>query len=669
MNKNETKEKIEKLRSEINLHNYKYYIEHNPEISDFQFDSLMNQLQDMEREYPEFQDPNSPTQRVGEDINKEFEQAEHKYPMLSLGNTYSKEELNAFNRRVTKTIKEKIEYVCEFKYDGVAISLTYKNGQLERAITRGDGNVGDVVTNNIKTIKTVPLTLQNDDYPEEFEIRGEVFMPRNGFEKFNKEREKNGGEVFANPRNATSGSLKLQNSSLVAKRPLDCFLYQVLGENLPYDSHYANVMKAKEWGFKIPDVIRKYEDFEQVFEFIEEAGNLRGKLNYDIDGVVVKINDFGQRKRLGLTAKSPRWAIAYKFKAEQVETELKSVDFQVGRTGAVTPVANLEPVFLSGTTVKRASLHNQDQIELLDVRIGDMVYVEKGGEIIPKIVGVNKDKRTNDSKQIQFVEHCPACNEKLVRPRGEAAHYCPNENGCPPQIKGKIEHFVSRKAMNIGAAEATIEALYDKGFIKTPADLYSLKKEQLLELDRFAEKSARNLIDSIKESKHVPFSKVLYALAIKYVGESLAKKLATCFKSIDNLRDASYDELIAMNDVGEQIAKSIIQYFNKDSNNQIIEKMKNSGVKMYIEEQELPGEKKQPLKGLNIVISGTFRNHSRNELSDMIEQYGGNNTSSVSNNTDFILAGDNAGQKKLNKANKLNIPVISEDEFFKKISS
>ncbi len=669
MNKNEAKEKIEKLRSEINLHNYKYYIEHNPGISDFQFDSLMNQLQDMEREYPEFQDPNSPTRRVGEDINKEFEQAEHKYPMLSLGNTYSKEELNAFNTRVTKIIKEKIEYVCEFKYDGVAISLTYKNGQLERAITRGDGNVGDVVTNNIKTIKTIPLTLQNNDYPGEFEIRGEVFMPRDGFEKFNKEREKNGGEVFANPRNATSGSLKLQNSSLVAKRPLDCFLYQVLGENLPYDSHYENVMKAKEWGFKIPDVIRKYEDFEQVFEFIEEAGDSRGKLNYDIDGVVVKINDFGQRERLGLTAKSPRWAIAYKFKAEQVETKLKSVDFQVGRTGAVTPVANLEPVFLSGTTVKRASLHNQDQIELLDARIGDMVHVEKGGEIIPKIVGVNKDKRANDNKQIQFVEYCPACNEKLIRPRGEAAHYCPNENGCPPQIKGKIEHFVSRKAMNIGAAEATIEALYNKGFIKTPADLYSLKKEQLLELDRFAEKSARNLINSIKESKHVPFPKVLYALGIKYVGESLAKKLATRFKSIDNLRDASYDELIAMNDVGEQIAKSIIQYFNKDSNNQIIEKMKNSGVKMYIEEQELPAEKEQPLKGLTIVISGTFQNHSRNELSDMIEQYGGNNTSSVSNKTDFILAGDNAGPKKLNKAKELNIPVISEDEFFKKISS
>ncbi len=668
MNKQKAKEKIEKLRSEINHHNYKYYIEHKPEINDFQFDALMNELQDMEHKFPEFYDPNSPTQRVGEDINKEFEQAEHKYPMLSLGNTYSKEELNAFNTRITKSIKDKIEYICEFKYDGVAISLTYKHGRLDRAITRGDGNAGDIVTNNIKTINTIPLALHNNDYPDEFEIRGEVFMPRDGFDRFNEERKKKGGEVFANPRNATSGSLKLQNSSMVAKRPLDCFLYQVLGEELPYQSHYENVMKAREWGFKIPDVIRKYEDFEQVFDFIEEAGNMRGKLNYDIDGVVIKINDYGQRERLGITAKSPRWAIAYKFKAERVETGLKSVDFQVGRTGTVTPVANLEPVLLSGTTVKRASLHNQDQIELLDVRIGDTVYVEKGGEIIPKIVGVNKEKRPKDSKKIQFVEHCPACNEKLVRPKGEAAHYCPNENGCPPQIKGKIEHFVSRKAMNIGAAEATIEALYDKGLINTPADLYSLKKEQLLKLDRFADKSAQNLVDSIKKSKQVPFPKVLYSLGIKYVGEALAKKLAIRFKSIDNIRNANYDELISMDDVGEQIAKSIIQYFNKESNIHIIEKMKETGVKMHIEEEETSGGKEQVLQGLTIVISGTFQHHSRNELSNIIEQYGGNNTSSVSGNTDFLLAGENAGPKKINKAKELNIPVISEDDFFKKFS-
>jgi DNA ligase (NAD+) len=661
MTKDEARKKIQQLREKINKHNYNYFVLNKPEISDFEYDTLLNELINLEKQYPEFGDENSPTQRVGSDINKEFEQAGHKYPMLSLGNTYSQEELNEFNNRITKTIKEKIEYVCEYKYDGAAISLTYRDGRLARAITRGDGTRGDVVTENVKTIKSVPLVLRGNDYPKEFEIRGEVFMPRDKFAQFNEQRKANGAEPFANPRNAAAGTLKIQNSSIVAKRPLDCFLYYMLGEGLPFDTHYENVLKAKDWGFKVPGEIRKYNNFEGVFEFIEEADKKRNSLDYEIDGVVIKINDYKQRNRLGTTAKIPRWAIAYKFKAEQVETKLVSVDFQVGRTGAITPVANLQPVHLAGTTVKRASLHNADQIALLDARVGDSVFVEKGGEIIPKIVGVNKEKRPKDSKPIEFVEKCPECGTNVLRPPGEAAHYCPNENACPPQIKGKIQHFVSRRAMDIGAAEATVEALYNKGFIGTPADLYTLKKEQVLQLERFADKSADNLLKSIEKSKNIPFPRVLYALGIRFVGETVAKKLAFRFKSINNLVDAGFDGLIAVDDIGERIARSIVEYFRKGSSRRIIEKLKQAGVKMEIEIEQQEIENR--LDGKHIVISGTFAKYSRDALKEMIERFGGKNTSSISSNTDYLVAGENMGPKKRKQAEELNVPIISEDAF------
>lgn len=661
MDAQEAKKRIDRLRELINTHNYKYYVLNQPEISDFEYDSYMNELIQLEEQFPEFQDPNSPSRRIGADLNQEFEQAYHAYPMLSLGNTYSYQELTEFYNRITKSIKEPLEYVCEFKYDGAAISLTYVNGRLERALTRGDGEKGDIVTNNIKTIKSVPLVLYGDDYPQKFEIRGEVFMPHDGFQQFNEERKKKGLEPFANPRNAAAGSLKLQNSSFVAQRPLDCFLYFVLGENLPYASDYENVLKAKEWGFKIPDVIRKYDRFEAVFPFIEEAYQMRDNLNYDIDGVVIKVNDYDQREQLGMTAKSPRWAIAYKFKAEQVATRLNSIEFQVGRTGAVTPVANLEPVFLAGTTVKRASLHNADQIALLDVREGDEVYVEKGGEIIPKIVGVNKEKRPSDSKPITFIEFCPECGTPLQRPEGEAAHYCPNENGCPPQIKGKIEHFISRNAMDIGAAKATTEMLYNKGLVKNPADLYALTKPQLLQLDRFADKSAQNLLDSIEASKKVPFNRVLYAIGIKYVGQALANKLAARFKSMERLRNATYEELIAMDDVGERIAKSILDFFSKTSNQQIIDRLQQAGVQMETEEHE-ENRQSRALEGKKLVISGTFEHYSRSQIQKLIESCGGQSTSSVTSNTDYLVAGEKPGPKKINQAQELQIPVISEQE-------
>ncbi len=668
MNKQEARDTIQKLRTKINKHNHQYYVLSQPAISDFEYDNLMHELIELEKRFPEFTDPNSPSQRVGNDINKEFEQAEHQYPMLSLGNTYTKEELTDFHNRLVKLLDNKeVEYVCEYKYDGVAISLRYVNGKLEKAITRGDGTRGDVVTENVKTIRSIPLELQGGNFPNNFEIRGEIFMPRDRFNKFNEERKANGETPFANPRNAASGSIKLQNSSLVARRPLDCFLYQITGKGLPHQQHYENVMAAKNWGFKVPEVMEKYQSFNKVFEFIEKADSNRRQINYDIDGVVLKVNSYKQRETLGYTAKIPRWAIAYKFKAEQVTTTLNSVDFQVGRTGVITPVANLEPVHLAGTTVKRASLHNADQVELLDVRLGDTVFVEKGGEIIPKIVGVDKSKRPADSQPIRFIDHCPECRSPLIRREGEADHICPNENGCPPQIKGKIEHFVSRKAMDIGTAKATIEQLYNNGMVKNVADLYDLRKENLTRLERFADKSADNLVKSIESSKEVPFERVLYAIGIKHIGENIAKKLAKHYGSIDKIKNAPFDDLVSLNDIGEQIAQSIIDFFSKPSNNEIIERLKNAGVKMSVDKDK-QAEKSNKLNQQTFVISGTFTGHSRDEIRKLIEQNGGKNTKSISSYTNYLVAGESAGPKKLKKAEELNVKIISEQEFMNLLS-
>ena len=664
MDKEQAKERIKQLRKELTEHNYRYYVIAKPTITDFEYDKLMEELTHLEENFPEFKDKNSPTQRIGSDINKEFTQVRHKYPMYSLSNTYSEEEITDFESRIKKTLSDSIEYVCELKYDGVAISITYRNGKLEQAVTRGDGIQGDDVTENVKTIRSIPLNLRGDDYPEEFVIRGEILLPHDGFEKLNKEKAQKGEAPFANPRNAAAGTLKLQKSALVAKRPLDCFFYALVGENLPFSKHYEDLSKASEWGFKISGQLKKCLHIDEIFDYINYWDTERHNLPFDTDGVVIKVNDYKQQEKLGYTAKSPRWAIAYKFKAEQVETILESISYQVGRTGAVTPVANLKPVRLAGTTVKRASLHNEDQINLLDVRLHDAVYVEKGGEIIPKIVGVNKEKRPKDSKQIKFITNCPECNTELVKI--DARHYCPNENGCPPQIKGRIVHFVSRRAMDIEAAEATIEALYNKRLIEDFSDLYSLKKDNILKLERFAEKSAQNLIDSIQASKQVPFPRVLYALGIRFVGETVAKTLARHFRNIDSLANASYNELIAVPEIGDRIAKSIQAYFNDPKNLKIIEKLKNAGVNLNVEEE--PVKTTAKLANLTFVISGTFQQYSRDQLKQIIEEQGGKNTSSLSSKTDYLIAGENMGPKKRNKANELNIPIISENDFLNMIS-
>lgn len=667
MNKKDAKNRIEKLRNEINVHNYNYYVLSSLVISDFEYDMMMNELMELERKYPEFFDDNSPTQRVGNDSNLEFEQYDHTYPMLSLANTYSEEELRDFDTRIRKLINKEPVYVCELKYDGVSISLTYLNGRLERAVTRGDGEKGDIVTANVKTIKSIPLQLLGKDYPAEFEIRGEVFIPHEGFERLNAEREKNNEPLFANPRNAASGTLKIQNSSIVAKRPLDCFLYFMLGEDLPSDSHYRNLQKAREWGFKISEHILVCKSVSEVLDYITHWDKERHHLSYDTDGIVVKIDSKKQQDELGLTAKSPRWAIAYKFKAEQATSRLLSIDYQVGRTGAITPVANLEPVQLAGTMVKRASLHNADQMALLDVRIGDRLYVEKGGEIIPKIVGVDKSSRSKDSKPVTFITTCPECGTPLYRPIGEAKHYCPNESGCPPQIKGKLEHFVTRKAMNIGLAEATIETLHSKGLLRNVSDFYHLKKEDIAVLERFGEKSAANLMESIEKSKNVPFPNVLYALGIRYVGETVAKTLARYFTSIDNLMKASFDDLIEVEEIGDKIADSLIHYFSVESNLLIINELKASGVQFSIKETE-QSEHSMLLDGKSIVISGVFEKYSRDELKALIEKNGGKNTNSLSPKTDFLLAGKNMGPAKREKAFQYNIRIITEDEFLEMIS-
>lgn len=661
------KEQIEALRSELEQHNYNYYVLSAPTISDKEFDEKMKELQDLEAAHPEYYDPNSPTQRVGSDLSKEFEQVQHRYPMLSLGNTYSEEEVRDFYERTERSLNEPFEIVAELKYDGTSISLWYEKGRLVRAVTRGDGSKGDDVTANVKTIRSVPLRLRGNDYPEEVEIRGEILLPWAEFDRLNKEREEQEEPLFANPRNAASGTLKQQNPAIVAARKLDAYLYYVLGEHLPADTHYGNLVAARRWGLKIPDVIKVCHNLQDIFDYIHYWDTERKNLPVATDGIVLKVNSLRQQKNLGFTAKSPRWAIAYKFQAERAETRLNSVSFQVGRTGAVTPVANLEPVLLAGTVVKRASLHNADIIEGLDLHIGDQVYVEKGGEIIPKIVGVNTEARTMMiGEKVRFITRCPECKTPLIRPEGEAAHYCPNDSGCPPQIKGRIEHFVTRKAMNINIGPETVEDLFNVGLVKNIANLYDLRITDLLTLERWAEKSARNLMNSLRESKAVPFERVLYALGIRYVGETVAKRLASSFHSIDRLMEASFEQLVDVDEIGDRIAQSVVAYFSDAENRQIVERLRAQGLQMEVSEEVL-ANRSERLKGLTFVISGTFTQHSRDEYKAMIEQHGGKNTGSVSGKTSYILAGENMGPAKLEKAAKLGVRIIREDEFLKMI--
>ena len=662
------KEKIDQLRADLHWHNYNYYVLNAPEISDKEFDDRMRELQELEKEHPEYQDDNSPTMRVGSDLNKNFTQVAHKYPMLSLGNTYSESEVTDFYDRVKKALNEDFEICCELKYDGTSISLTYENGKLVRAVTRGDGEKGDDVTDNVKTIRTIPLVLHGS-YPESFEIRGEILMPWEVFEELNREKEAREEPLFANPRNAASGTLKLQNSAIVASRKLDAYLYYLLGEELPCDGHYENLQAAAGWGFKTSEHMKKAHSLEEVFEYIRYWDTERKNLPVATDGIVLKVNSMRQQKNLGFTAKSPRWAIAYKFQAERALTRLNKVTYQVGRTGAVTPVANLDPVQLSGTIVKRASLHNADIIEGLDLHIGDMVYVEKGGEIIPKITGVDKDARSMlIGEKVKFITHCPECGSKLIRYEGEAAHYCPNETSCPPQIKGKIEHFISRKAMNIdGLGPETVDMFYRLGLIKNTADLYQLTADDIKNLDRMGEKSAENIIKGIEASKEVPFERVLFALGIRFVGETVAKKIAKSFNDIDELENANLEKLINIDEIGEKIAQSILTYFANPLNRELIERLKSTGLQLYRREEDLSGYTDK-LAGQSIVISGVFTHHSRDEYKELIEKNGGKNVGSISAKTSFILAGENMGPAKLEKAHKLGIKLMSEDEFLTLIS-
>lgn len=661
------KEQIEALRKELEQHNYNYYVLSAPVISDQEFDAKMKALQELEAAHPEFYDANSPTQRVGSDLTKDFVQVTHRYPMLSLGNTYSEEDVRDFYERVARSLNEPFEIVAELKYDGTSISLTYEKGELTRAVTRGDGTKGDDVTANVRTIRSVPLRLHGSDYPDVVEIRGEILLPWAEFDRLNKEREEQEEPLFANPRNAASGTLKQQNPTIVAARKLDAYLYYVLGEDLPSDTHYGNLEAARRWGLKISDAIQVCHSLEDIYAYIHKWDAGRHNLPVATDGIVLKVNSLSQQRYLGFTAKNPRWAIAYKFQAERAETRLNSVSFQVGRTGAVTPVANLEPVLLAGTIVKRASLHNADIIAGLDLHIGDEVYVEKGGEIIPKIVGVNKEARTFLlGDKVRFITRCPECGTPLVRTEGEAAYYCPNDSGCPPQIKGKIEHFVTRKAMNINMGPETVEDLYEAGLIKNAADLYELKINDLLHLERWAEKSARNLLESLRQSKQVPFERVLYALGIRYAGETVAKRLAQAFHSMDKLEKASWEELIAVDEIGERIAQSVMDYFANEQNRELVERLTNYGLQMEISEEAL-ANRSERLKGLTIVISGTFSQHSREEYKSLIEKHGGKNSGSVSGKTDYILAGENMGPAKLEKAAKLGVKIIHEDEFLKLI--
>ncbi|MDD5825317.1 MAG: NAD-dependent DNA ligase LigA [Prevotellaceae bacterium] len=657
------KQRIEQLRQELHEHNHRYYVENQPTISDQEFDELMHELQRLEALHPEMYDANSPTQRVGSDLNSEFRQVAHRYPMLSLANTYNQQEVADWYDSVRRGLEgEDFEVCCEMKYDGLSISLTYENGRLVRGVTRGDGVNGDDVTANVRTIRSIPLVLSGDDYPQEFEIRGEILMPWKVFERLNAEREKAEEPLFANPRNAASGTLKSQNSALVASRQLDAYLYYMLGEQVPCDGHYENLQAARRWGFKISEGMRKVRTLDEIYDFINYWDTERKNLPVATDGIVLKVNSQRQQRSLGFTAKSPRWAIAYKFKAERERTRLLEVTFQVGRTGAITPVANMEPVQLAGTMVKRATLNNEDFIRSFDLHIGDYVYVEKGGEIIPKIVGVDTDSREPDAKPVEFIKTCPECGTPLVRYEGEAAHYCPNDAGCPPQIKGRIEHFISRKAMNIDSlGPETVDDYYRRGLIRNVADLYDIDVQQI-NGDGSREKSARKIVDGIAASKEVPFERVVFALGIRLVGETSAKLLARHFKNIDALQNATLDELTHIDGIGEVMAKSVITYFHTPENQTIVERLRGYGLRMSLSEEQLASHT-ELLKGQTIVISGVFQKHSRDEYKAMIEQNGGKNTGSISAKTSFILAGDNMGPAKLQKAEKLGVRIVNEDEF------
>lgn len=656
------KVQIENLRRQLHEHNYNYYVLSQPTISDFEFDKLMRRLMDMEAEHPEFYDPTSPSVRVGSDINKNFVQVTHRYPMLSLQNTYSEGEVTDFYNRVKKGLNEDFEIVCELKFDGTSISLIYENGKLTQAVTRGDGKKGDDVTDNVRTIRSVPLILKGDNVPRYIEARGEVLMPWSVFEELNAAREAQEEPLFANPRNAASGTLKMQDSKVVASRKLDSYMYYLLGEYLPTDSHFENMMMAKKWGIRVSDAMKRCRSLDDVFAFLKHWDTERKNLPVATDGVVLKVDSLSQQRNLGYTSKFPRWAIAYKFNAEKALTRLDSVSYQVGRTGAVTPVANLEPVQLSGTTVKRASLYNEDAINALDLHIGDMVYVEKGGEIIPKITGVDKEARFLTGDKVTFAKRCPDCGTPLVRNEDEAVYYCPNADGCPTQIKGRIEHFVTRKAMDITVGPETIALLYDKGLIKNAADLYTLQFDDLVNLERWAETSARNLLASIEKSKSVPYERVLYALGIRYVGETVAQKLAQAFPGIDLLAQASIEQLTAVEEIGGRIAQSVVDFFANPNFTEILTRLKEYGLQFALSEEALAA-KTDKLQGKTIVISGTFALHSRDEYKAMILQNGGKNSGSVSKNTDFILAGDNMGPAKLEKAEKLGVKIIDEQQF------
>jgi len=661
-------ERIKELTSLLQEYNYHYYVLDTSLVSDFEFDSLLKELQELEEQYPEFSSENSPTKRVGGDVTKKFEQVVHKYPMLSLSNSYSKEDIIDFETRIKKLTNDRIEYVCELKYDGVAIGIQYKKGQFYRAVTRGDGTKGENVSANVKTIKSIPLSLRGD-YPEDFEIRGEIFFPLENFERLNKQRAENDEPLYANPRNTASGTLKSLDSGIAAERGLDCFLYGVYGDNISIDNHYDLVEKAEEWGFKVPksttNYITKTDSIEGILDFIDYWDVERTTLPFEIDGVVIKVNHYDNQNRLGFTAKSPRWAIAYKFKAERVSTVLEKVTYQVGRTGAITPVANLVPVQLGGTTVKRASLHNADIIEKLEVREGDTVFVEKGGEIIPKIISVDKSKRPADSVPFHYIEECPECGSQLERKEGEANHYCPNDTGCSVQIKGRIQHFISRKAMNIdGLGTETIEVLFDQGLIKNSGDLYSLTFDQLILLDRMAEKSVNNMLDGIETSKEVPFEKVLFALGIRYVGDTVAKKLARHFGSMKELMNATKETLVEVDEIGDRIAESVVEYFQNEKNQAVLEVLLNQGLQFEIVKKEGGSEK---LKGLTFVVSGVFDKFSRDELKKSIEDNGGKIASSISSKTNYLVAGDNMGPAKLKKAEKLEVKIIDESTYLQLI--
>lgn len=656
-------DRIKELREQLHNHNHNYYVLNSPTISDFEFDALLRELQHLEDENPQLYDANSPTQRVGSDITKEFRQVVHKYPMLSLGNTYSKSEVADFYERVRRALNEDFDICCELKFDGTSISLTYIDGKLVRAVTRGDGEKGDDVTANVRTIRSIPLVLKGGNYPAEFEIRGEVLMPWAVFERLNSERASEGEQLFANPRNAASGTLKLQDSSVVAQRSLDAYLYYLLGEQLPAEGHYDNLQAAASWGFKVSDTMCRCKTLDEVFDYIDRMDTMRKQLPVATDGIVLKVDSLRQQRHLGYTAKSPRWAIAYKFQAERAVTRLNEVTYQVGRTGVVTPVANLDPVQLSGTVVKRASLHNADIIEKLDLHIGDFVYVEKGGEIIPKITGVDIDSRLLIGEKVRFVTHCPECSTPLVRVEGEAAHYCPNEKECPPQIKGKLEHFVSRDAMNIDSiGPETIEMLYALGLLKNAADFYAIESANLMFLPRLGAKSAENIITGIASSLSVPFERVLFALGIRFVGVTVAKRLARAFRNIDALMAANIRQLMDVDDIGERIATAVVQFFSDETNRALVARLRAAGVQFEISEEVNDG-RTEILKGRTIVISGVFSLHSRDEYKEIIEKNGGKNVGSVSKSTSFILAGENMGPSKLEKAQKLGVRIVSETEF------